>query len=58
VLGSGRTLTAITHQRVAYILKAALQIVALGLLATVIPVTFFLKTNICLVIPERVTHSY
>jgi len=42
-LESGRTLTAITHQRIAYIFKVALQNVALGLLNTLKKVSNFFK---------------
>jgi len=41
-LESKRTLTAITRQRVAHSLKVALKFVALGLLDTLISVSYFL----------------
>jgi len=41
-LGTGRTLTAITCQRITYFLKTALLFVARGLLDTLISVRYFL----------------
>jgi len=57
-LESGRTLTAITHHHVTYFLKAALQIVALGLLTTQIPVTKFFFESQSLSGFPRAGHTY
>jgi len=45
VLGSARTLTAVTRQCVAHLLKVALQIGALRLLNILISVCFWKKGN-------------
>jgi len=57
VLGSGRTLTAIARQHVAYFLKAALQILALGLLTTYTDNSnfFFYKPELVRFSPSTIT---